>query len=88
MYIDLSKTKEKKEKKISEYYKSYFGGEGLDTFAIRSLKEKKYTKKRKLKPNSHHGTHKQIKSIQLREPLPENDKLLSKHNDKPNIIND
>lgn len=66
MYSDLEKIKEKKEKKIKEYYKAYLGGSGLDTIAITTLKDKKFTKKRKLKANPQKGTHKQIKSSHLK----------------------
>lgn len=65
MYSDLEKIKEKKEKKIKEYYKAYLGGAGLDTIAIQSLKDKKFTKKRKLKANPQ-KTHKQIKSAHIK----------------------
>ena len=71
MYSDLEKIKEKKEKKIKEYYKAYLGGSGLDTIAITTLKDKKFTKKRKLKANPQKGTHKQVKSSHIKsEYLP------------------
>ena len=66
MYSDLEKIKEKKEKKVKEYYKAYLGGSGLDTIAITTLKDKKFTKKRKLKANPQKGTHKQIKSSHIK----------------------
>ena len=66
MYSDLEKIKEKKEKKIKEYYKAYLGGSGLDTIAITTLKDKKFTKKRKLKANPQKGTHKQINRSHLK----------------------
>ena len=74
MYTELEKIKEKKEKKIKEYYRAYFGGEGLDTIMIHSLKDKTQTKKRRLKANPQHQTrtHKQIKSASLQ---PKTDEL-------------
>jgi len=65
MYSDLEKIKEKKEQKIKEYYKAYLGGSGLDTIAIQSLKDKKFTKKRKLKA-SLQKTHKQVKNSHIK----------------------
>lgn len=65
MYSDLEKIKAKKEKKIKEYYKAYLGGSGLDTIAIQSLKDKKFTKKHKLKLNPQ-KTHKQVKSSHIK----------------------
>ncbi len=67
MYSNLEKIKEKKEKKISEHYKAHLAGSGLDNAAIQTLKDKKYTKKRKLKPNPDKKTHKQIKSSYLKD---------------------
>lgn len=67
MYSNLENIKEKKEKKIKEYYKAYLGGSGLDNIAIQTLKDKKFTKKRKLKANPDKKTHKQIKSAQLKD---------------------
>ena len=67
MYSNLEKIKEKKEKKISEYYKAHLAGSGLDNIAIQSLKDKKFTKKRKLKANPEKKTHKQIKSSYLKD---------------------
>jgi hypothetical protein len=73
MYSDLEKIKEKKEKKIKDYYNANLSGSGLDTIAITTLKDKKFTKKRKLKANSQKGTHKQIKSSQIKiEEYPSN----------------
>lgn len=78
MYSDLEKIKEKKEKKIKEYYKAYFGGSGLDTIAIQSLKDKKFTKKRKLTANPQ-KTHKQIKSAYIKiEEVTEKQKVMDK----------
>lgn len=65
MYSNLEKLKEKKEKKIKEYYKAHLAGSGLDNIAIHTLKDKKFTKKRKLKANIEKKTHKQIKSAYL-----------------------
>lgn len=73
MYSDLEKIKEKKEKKIKDYYKANLSGSGLDTIAITTLKDKKFTKKRKLKANPQKGTHKQIKSSHIKiEYFPSN----------------
>jgi hypothetical protein len=83
MYTELEKIKEKKEKKIKEYYKSYFGGEGLDSIMIQSLKNKTQTKKRKLRANPQHQTrtHKQVKSAALQQPQTER-QVMEKTDDK------
>lgn len=74
MYSELEKIKAKKEKKIKDYYKAYLGGSGLDTIAIQSLKDKKFTKKRKLKATTQ-KTHKQIKSAHIKiDTVPEKGK--------------
>jgi hypothetical protein len=67
MYSNLEKIKEKKEKKIKEYYKAHLAGSGLDNIAIQTLKDKKFTKKRKLKANPNKKTHKQLKSAHIKD---------------------
>jgi glycine cleavage system pyridoxal-binding protein P len=85
MYSDLEKIKEKKEKKIKEYYKAYLGGTGLDTIAIQSLKDKKFTKKRKRKVTPQR-THKQIKSSHIKiDEVTEKQKQMAKKADSEQV---